>query len=75
MFGIASKETKALNWSQFVIGSQKHREPGNAYASSDLGVFMFSSVLNSKQAAQMNLILRSFVNLPEVIVTHSDIST
>src|SRR5713101_363960 len=46
MFRLSSDE---LNRSQFVTGSQKHRDPRNLpYAFTELGVAMLSSVLSSK---------------------------
>ena len=65
MFRLSSDE---LNQSQFVTGSQKHRDPRNLpYAFTELGVAMLSSVLSSKRAVQMNiLIMRAFVKLREV---------
>src|SRR5262245_12842535 len=65
MFQLTGEETGALNRSQFVTGSQKHRDPRNrSYAFTELGVAMLSSVLNSDCAVQMNiLIMRVFVKV------------
>lgn len=77
MFRLTSKESKFLNQSQFVTGSQKHRDPRNApYAFSEICLSMLSSVLNSKQAVQMNIrIMRAFVKLREIMATNNDIAT
>jgi hypothetical protein len=45
------------------------------FVSTEHGVAMHSSVLNSERAAQMNiLILRAFVKLREVLATHKDLA-
>lgn len=45
------------------------------YAFSEQGVAMLSSVLKSKRAVQMNiLIIRAFVRLREVLATHRDLA-
>src|SRR6266699_2712565 len=51
-----------LNRSQFVTGTQKHRDPRYPpYAFTEHGVAMLSSVLGSDRAVQMNiLIIRAF---------------
>jgi len=74
MFRLSRQE---LNRSQFVTGSQKHRDPRNIpYAFTELGVAMLSSVLSSNRAVQMNiLIMRAFVKLREVLATHKELSS
>ena len=45
------------------------------YAFTEHGVAMLSSVLHSKRAVQMNiLIIRAFVRLREVLATHKDLA-
>ncbi|MGA2588300.1 MAG: ORF6N domain-containing protein [Bryobacteraceae bacterium] len=45
------------------------------YAFTEHGVAMLSSVLSSKQAVQMNIvIIRAFVKLREVLATHKDLA-
>jgi phage regulator Rha-like protein len=45
------------------------------YAFTEHGVAMLSSVLNSERAVQMNiLIVRSFVQLREVLASHRDLA-
>jgi hypothetical protein len=45
------------------------------YAFTEHGVAMLSSVLNSKRAVQMNiLIIRAFVKLRELLATHKDLA-
>jgi len=45
------------------------------YAFTELGVAMLSSVLNSEKAIQVNmLIMRAFVKLKEILLTHKDLT-
>ena len=69
MFRLTAEETTALNRSQSVTGSQKHRDPRLLpYAFTEHGVAMLSSVLNSRRAVQMNIfIIRVFMKLREVL--------
>jgi hypothetical protein len=73
MFRLTSEE---LNRSQFVTGSQKHRDPRYPpYAFTEHGVAMLSSVLGSDRAIQMNiLIIRAFLKLRELLATHKDLA-
>jgi len=74
MFRLTSEETKELNRSQIVTGSQKHRDPRfPPFAFTEQGVAMLSSVLRSERAVQVNIaIMRAFVRLREMIGTHAD---
>ena len=76
MFRLSLRENAALNRSQIVTSSQKHRNPRSTpLAFTELGVAMLSSVLNSKRAVQMNIqIMRAFVKLREVMATHVDLA-
>lgn len=76
MFRLTAEEAVALNRSQFVTGSQKHRNPRLVpYAFTEHGVAMLSSVLNSPRAVQMNIvIIRVFLKLREVLATHKDLA-
>ena len=76
MFRLTAEETTALNRSQSVTGSQKHRDPRLLpYAFTEHGVAMLSSVLNSRRAVQMNIfIIRVFMKLREVLATHKDLA-
>jgi hypothetical protein len=75
MFRLTAEEA-ALNRSQSVTGSQKHRDPRLVpYAFTEHGVAMLSSVLNSPRAVQMNIsIIRVFMKLREVLDTHKDLA-
>jgi hypothetical protein len=62
MFQLAEKEVAELNRSQFVTGSEKHRDPRfRPYAFTEQGVAMISSVLRSKRAITVNIeIMQAF---------------
>jgi hypothetical protein len=53
VFQLNADEVVKLNRSQFVIGSQKHRDPRfPPYAFTEHGALMLANVLNSERAAQ-----------------------
>lgn len=60
------------NRSQFVTGSQKHRDPRfRPWAFTEHGAVMVASVLNSKRAVEVSLyVVRAFVKLREMLRTH-----
>jgi hypothetical protein len=64
------------NRSQIVTGSQKHRNPDFLpYAFTEQGIAMLSSVLKSKRAVQVNImIMRTFVKLREIMATHAELA-
>jgi hypothetical protein len=61
-----------LNRSQFVTGSQKHRDPRfRPWAFTEHGAVMVASVLNSKRAVEVSIyVVRAFVKLREMLGTH-----
>jgi hypothetical protein len=73
MFQLSEKEVVELNRSQFVTGSQKHRDlRSRPYAFTEHGVAMLSSVLHSKRALTVNIeIVRAFVKLRQMIVSEA----
>ena len=73
MFRLTPAES---NRSQFVTGSQKHRDPRySPYAFTELGVAMLSSVLNSDRAIEVNIaIMRVFVRLRAISADHKDLA-
>jgi hypothetical protein len=77
MFQLTSKESESLR-SQIVI-LKKGRGQYSKYAPlafTEPGVAMLSSVLRSKRAAQMNiLIMRAFIRMRELVATNKDIAT
>jgi hypothetical protein len=73
MFRLSGEECDALNRSQIVTGSQKHRDPRfPPYVFTEHGVAMLSSVLRSKRAVQMNIvIIRAFLKLRQILASHT----
>jgi len=73
MFQLTKKETKSL---RFQFGTSKRGGRRYLpYAFTQEGVAMLSSVLNSKRAIQVNiLIMRAFVKLKELLLTHKDLT-
>jgi hypothetical protein len=75
MFQLTAEEDESLR-SQFVtskVGRGGRRRP--PYAFTEHGVAMLSSVLRSKRAVQLNiLIIRAFVRLREYLATHKDLA-
>jgi ORF6N domain len=76
MFQLSENEVVDLNRSQFVTGSEKHRDPRfPPYAFTEQGVAMLSSVLRSKQAIIVNIeIMRAFVKLRQMLASHAELS-
>jgi hypothetical protein len=73
MFQLSGKEYTNLK-SQIVISSWggARRAP---YAFTELGVAMLSSVLNSRRAIQMNIvIMRAFVRMRELLASHKTLA-
>ena len=76
MFQLTLAEVAQLNRSQFVISSQKHRDPRfRPYAFTEQGVAMLSSVLRSKRAITVNIeIMRAFVKLRQMLASNAELS-
>jgi hypothetical protein len=76
MFQLSEKEVAELNRSQFVTGSQKHRDPHHRpYAFTEQGVAMLSSVLHSKRAVTVNIeVVRAFVKLRQLIASNTELA-
>ena len=76
MFQLSEKEVIELNRSQFVTGSQKHRDPrSRPYAFTEQGVAMLSSVLRSKRAITVNIeIMRAFVKLRQLFASDTELA-
>ena len=76
MFQLTKEEADSL---RFQIGMSKVSGRGGRrylpYAFTEQGVAMLSSVLNSKRAVQVNItIMRAFMKLREMIVSHKDLA-
>ena len=74
MFQLTEKESQNL---RFQIGTSSSRYGGRRYLPyvfTEHGVAMLSSVLKSKKAVQVNiLIVRAFIKLRELLATHKDL--
>ncbi len=74
MFQLTPDESEWLV-SQNVIPHKKHFGGTLPYAFSEQGVAMLSSVLNSKRAVEVNImVVRTFVKLRKMIATHKDLT-
>src|SRR3989338_7707627 len=74
MFQLSDKEFRNLK-SQFVISSWGGFRRAKPYAFTEQGVAMLSSVLRSKRAVQVNIvIMRAFVKLREILSTHKELA-
>jgi hypothetical protein len=69
MFRLTATETAALNRSQNVTGSQKHRDPRfPPYAFTEHGAIMAATILSSPRAVEMSVyVVRAFVRLRELL--------
>ncbi|MEK6563736.1 MAG: ORF6N domain-containing protein [Candidatus Omnitrophota bacterium] len=71
-FMLSLTREEILRISQFVISLKFSK---TAYAFTEQGVSMLSSVLNSERAIQVNiLIMRAFTRLREILLTHKDLA-
>ena len=68
--------SRDANRSQFVTGSQKHRDPrSRPYAFTEQGVAMLSSVLRSGRAVEVNIaIMRTFVQLRRMLLSNEELN-
>jgi hypothetical protein len=74
MFQLTNQEFANLK-SQFVTSSWGGVRRANPYAFTEQGVAMLSSVLRSKRAVQVNIvIMRAFVKLRKMIASHKDLA-
>jgi hypothetical protein len=74
MFQLTGEEAEWLV-SQNVIPHKKHFGGSLPYAFTEQGVAMLSSVLNSKRAIEVNImVIRTFVKLRKMISTHKDLA-
>jgi hypothetical protein len=76
MFQLSEMEVVELNRSQFVTGSQKHRDPrSRPYAFTEQGVATLSTVLRSKRAITVNIeIMRAFVKLRQLFMSNTELA-
>jgi hypothetical protein len=76
MFRLNSDETETLNRSQFVTGSQRHRDPRfPPYAFTEHGAIMAAAILNSTQAVEVSVyVVRAFVQLREMLASNRELA-
>jgi ORF6N domain len=76
MFRLTSAETTALNRSQFVTGSQKHRDPRfPPFAFTEHGAIMAATILKSRRAIEMSIfVVRAFVQLRELLNSNKELA-
>ncbi len=76
MFRLEAAEVEALNRSQFVTGSQKHRDPRfPPCAFTEHGAIQAANVLNSARAAEMSVhVVRAFVRLREMVAANKELA-
>lgn len=69
LFRLTAKEAADVNRSQFVTGSQKHRDPRLLpYAFTENGAVMAANVLNSPEAVRMSVfVVRAFVQMRDLL--------
>ena len=73
MFQLSPEEFPAIR-SQFVTGSHRNSR-FRPYAFTEQGIAMLSSVLSSSRAIHVNIaIMRTFVRLREMLITHKDLA-
>ena len=72
MFRLSSVEAEALNRSQAVTGSQRHRDPRfPPFAFTEHGAIMAATIVNSPRAIEMSVyVVRAFVQLRELLVSN-----
>jgi hypothetical protein len=69
-------EVDALNRSQSVTGSQKHRDPRfPPFAFTEHGAIMAATILNSKCAVEMSVyVVRAFVQLRRLLASNTELA-
>ena len=77
MFRLTRAEVEALNRSQFVTGSQKHRNPRfPPSAFTEHGAIMAATILNSPRAVEMSIyVVRAFVQLRELLSSNKELAS
>jgi hypothetical protein len=76
MFRLTRSEAEALDRSQFVTGSQKHRDPRfPPFAFTEHGAIMAATILNSPRAVEMSIfVVRAFVKLRELLASNKELA-
>ncbi|MFC4308374.1 ORF6N domain-containing protein [Steroidobacter flavus] len=76
MFRLSPGEADAINRSQSVTGSQRHRDPRlPPFAFTEHGAIMAASILNSKRAIEMSIyVVRAFVQLRTLLASNKELA-
>jgi hypothetical protein len=76
MFRLTRPEAEALNRSQSVTASQRHRDPRfTPYAFTEHGSIMAATILNSPRAVEMSIfVVRAFVKLRELLASNKELA-
>jgi hypothetical protein len=76
MFRLSQPEAEALNRSQLVTGSQKHRDPRfPPSAFTEHGAMMAAMILNSPRAVETSVyVVRAFVKLRELLASNRELA-
>lgn len=76
LFRLTRSEVEALNRSQIVTGSQKHRDPRfPPFAFTEHGAIMAATILNSPRAVEMTVyVVRAFVQLRELLASNTELA-
>jgi hypothetical protein len=76
LFRLDRTEVEALNRSQSVTGSQKHRDPRfPPFAFTEHGAIMAATILNSPRAVETSLyVVRAFVQLRELLASNAELA-
>src|SRR4029077_16378412 len=76
MFRLNRTETRELNRSQIVTGSQAHRAPRfTPYVFTEHGSIMAATILNSPRAVEMSIyVVRAFVKLRELLASNKELA-
>ena len=76
LFRLRRSEVEALNRSQTVTGSQKHRDPRIApYVFTEHGAIMAATILSSPRAIEMSLyVVRAFVQLRATLTSNRELA-
>jgi len=75
LFRLTADEVADLNRSQFVTGSQKHRDPRfPPWAFTEHGALMAANILNSPRAVAMSVyVVRAFIKIREQLAANAAI--
>jgi hypothetical protein len=76
LFRLDRTEVEALNRSQSVTGSQKHRDPRvPPFAFTEHGAIMAATILNSPRTVETSLyVVRAFVQLRELLASNAELA-